>query len=818
METFDCERVAANRPRRRVKPQMDRLKPQGTDQHESGVIMPITQVIRRFQWRRPTLQLMVGLSVYGAMSLAPALVIAQSREIPIAQPAALPQTVQQGYRLLERGWVDDAIKVFTEAVQRYPHSIDAQLGLAIAYRQAGQDEAAFESYQQVITLDPANRLALTALGVFGTYRPEWQSSGIEALTTLLDLEPNNWEARSQRALLLFYRGNTQSAIADYQQVLATNNSSPTVWVGAAQVYAYGGLYPQAIDLFQRYLRQGTPLTVYEAIAYAFALRQTENFAAAVMVLEPRLNDASVDHSPEQIALRGAMASAYAANGQASAARAVLTPLYNQPNARLTLARALNDVGRYSQNEALTQEAIILYKQVLEGPELTVGVAREIADVLSNYPSEQATALALYQQLYQQHPHDLSLYAQQSIWERQLAIISATELRRRLQPLTQQLPTDRSQLGYLAQGLIRLDPPDPGLLTLYEDLAEQSIEVPFLHFRLAQLYLQRHQLAAARTALRRYADSPAADEATLFLLLAELERQEGNVASSEQRYQQLIIEHRDTPDILTGALQGLAGIRQGQGRTEEALALYDQVMVLTPEDEAKPLGRAAIAYQGERLPKATAMALVHQWLTQQPATHTPSELFSLVSSLPPEPALTQLYGMLLEVNPDSFQIRQRQIQAIAMTDPDTARALAAEVVAEHPDAIESYLLQGQIAQDLTDLDMASQAYQTILRGTPNQVDALAALGGVRFQQRRYGEAQQLYDLALTLAPNNLNLRRAAISLTVAQDHPITALRELEALQVDLAASGYPNYGLALQRRQLQEFFLLQRGFQPVWERY
>ena len=755
----------------------------------------------------------------GGLGILPSLSQAQSSLPSIPSPASLPREVQLGYQRLEEGRVEEAIALFERALQTNPNQLEATLGMAIGYRRAGRDADAFTTYQRVVALDPSNTTALTALGVLGGFRPEWQATGIEALSQLLVLEPGNLDALSQRALLLFYQGQFGAAIADYEQVLALPPVTDSALIGAAQVYAYGGRYGEAIDLFAQYQQRGVALTGYEAIAYALALRQQDQAAAAIDVLLPQLQDIApipATADPLQLDLRSALAAAYAANGQTTAALAIIDPLQGRPEARLSLARALNEIARYSDDEAVAAESVRVYQQVLADPNLTVGTAREVAAALSAYPDQQATTLEIYRQLAAQNPGDLSLNVQKTVWERRLGEISATELRNRLQPLATNLPTDPSQLRAVAQALSQLDPPDAELFDLYVALSERT-QVDFLDFRLAQIYLQAQQPGPARTVLSRYADADTADEATLLLLLAELERQEGNLASSEARYQLLIDRYPERTDIVIGALQGLAGLKEGEGKIEEALALYDQLLTLT-DDPAKPLGRASIAYRGGLMSQAAAEALLTQWLTTQPADNTPPELFSLVASLPPEPGRLSLYERLLVVNPRYLPVRLRQIQTIAQTDPDQAQQLAAAIVAANPESFEGYLLQGQIAQDVDDLDTASAAYQAILELDPAQPDALIALGGVRFEQRRLQEARQLYDRALVVVPENLGLRQASASLTAALDRPIAALQELEALQIELAASGYPSAAVAQERRRIQEGLLRQRGFQPEWERY
>ena len=99
-----------------------------------------------------------------------------------------------------------------------------------------------------------------------------------------------------------------------------------------------------------------------------------------------------------------------------------------------------------------------------------------------------------------------------------------------------------------------------------------------------------------------------------------------------------------------------------------------------------------------------------------------------------------------------------------------------------------------------------------------MDALSALGGIRFQQRRFDAATELYSQALALKPDDLAIRQSLISLDAAQDQQLQALAALEALQLEQIEKGAPTSDLSRQMQQIQEGFLQRRGFQPPWERY
>lgn len=734
-------------------------------------------------------------------------------------PAMAQATVEEGYRLLNQGLVNQAIAVFEQAVRTYPQSVQARLGLAMAYQRQGRIDDAFQAYQRVLEIDPNNRMALISLGILGGYRIEWQDRGIEALNVLLELNPNDLEARSQRALLFGYQGRFGAAIADYEIVLEAN-PSPEVLVGAAQVYAYNGNYSRSLELFERYQATGGTITGSAATAYAVALRETGNPAAAIQILERELGQTQ-ELNGVTIRQRAELSVNYAANGQVDDAIAVLTPLRGRRDSRMILARSLIAIGRYSGDDYYTDLAIPLFQEILsqERDYLTVSIGREIADVLTGFPQVEARlyALEVYRQLLQQQPNDRSLQIAEAVLEYDFGLISSAALRDRLAASLQPLPADSYQQGVIARSLVRLDSPDPSLLPYYQFLAEAGVNEPRLYYRIAQIQVQQGDFAAAEASLETY-NRTTEDEFASFLselLLAEADRRQGDLEASANRYEGIISSNPDDAEIINSALQGLAGIRQSQGRLPEAVAIYDELIARNPQNAALPLGRTSLAYRAGLISEAQAEAVLNQWTATQPATNTPPELLSLVAALPPSPQRESLYTNLLQNNPNDTGIQVRYVQVLAARDPAAAEAYVNQLVASDPDNPNVYFVQAQLAQEQGDLRQAGRAYQTLLDRDPNNIDALSALGGVRFQQRQYGAASRLYNEVLALEPNNRVAQVALVDLQVVNGRRLAALRQLERIQ---AQQTNFDPSLAQQQQRIEEGFLQQRGFQPPWERY
>ena len=416
------------------------------------------------------------------------------------------------------------------------------------------------------------------------------------------------------------------------------------------------------------------------------------------------------------------------------------------------------------------------------------------------------------------PDNKTLLVKQLLLESQLGQISDADLASRLLPALQPLPSDAAELRSLGLGLAQLDPPNPALLSVYQSLLASNVDAPFLNFRVAQIFLQQNQLAEAKSALAAYkATASGANDLAPDLLLADIQRREGNLDASAQTYEALIARNQVGDDLLNGALRGLAGVRLAQGQRDQAIALYDQLLQRNPNDLRTALGRATIAYQAKRINQTEAEAVLKRWLSTEPATNTPPELINLVGTLPPSPERESLYTALLAVAPNDVPLQLRQLQVLAVRDPQGAKDRVAQLIARNPDNIGAYFVQGELAQNLGDLELAGLAYSGILAKQPNNTDALAALAGVRFQQRKFVAATELYNRILAINPKDLLARRALAELSLAQDQPFTALERFKQLQQEqLVSSSNPEFINRVQRLEVD--ILKRRGFQPYWERF
>ncbi|MEB3215511.1 MAG: tetratricopeptide repeat protein [Nostocales cyanobacterium 94392] len=728
---------------------------------------------------------------------------------PVQAQKSSSNLVEQGNRLLKKGWVNDAIQVFRQAVKSNPQSLQANLGLAIAYNRAGNIDAAWNSYQRVLELDPNYQPALKTVGLLGTYRPDWQVKGIESLTTLLNSTPNDLEARKLRALLYYYQGRINDSVADYQVLLA-NNPTPEIVLGAAETFTYAGNYQQALELFNRYGSTGKSITGNAAIAYGRTLQKTGNATQAIEVLKAQLGRSN---SLDLLAIttRGELSQAYVANQQPPEALAILEPLRGKPDTLLVLARSLNEIRKSKNNSAASEEVASLYRQVLaDHPNPSTSLLLEVADVFSGLPQQEATALQLYQQAAAKLPNDQSLVLRQLALENKLDLISQKDLRERLISILENLPQDSGELQKLANALVQINTRDSALIPSYQNVLVRGVEAPFLNFRIAQMYLQQEDTTAARKALAAYQATPeGANNLATQLLTAEIELQEGNLEASAGIYQNVLDTNPDDAEIYNGALRALAGIRSQQKRFDQALVAYSQLQTRQPQNLIYQLGQVSVAYQAKRITQQQATTVVNNWLATQKATSTPPELYSLVGQLPATSEWEPLYNYLLQLQPNNLQIQKRLLQVVAQRDDAQARALVKQFA-------KNTRVQGELSKAIGDLDLAGIAYEKILATQPNDIDALTALGGIRFEQRQYQTAQKIYSQILMQNPEDEAAKMAIADLYAILDQPLAALAQMEQLRNQENREGVTDKELSRRIQQIQEDFLLRRGFQPFWE--
>jgi tetratricopeptide (TPR) repeat protein len=128
------------------------------------------------------------------------------------------------------------------------------------------------------------------------------------------------------------------------------------------------------------------------------------------------------------------------------------------------------------------------------------------------------------------------------------------------------------------------------------------------------------------------------------------------------------------------------------------------------------------------------------------------------------------------------------------------------------------VQGEIAQQTGNYDLARQSYLTVLQRQPNNLDAILSLAGLEFQLQNYAEADELYQQALAMNAQSTTARTSLAALNAVQGRPLEAIAQLRNWQQTQAVGGVVDPQVANQVQQIREGLLQQRGIQPYWERF
>jgi len=257
---------------------------------------PSPAMIRPRRWLVPVLLGLFGL--VAVVSLAGWLW--QSAD-PTAtdSPAPLPQTpyefYQHGLRLLERydreGYIEEAIQNFGEALTLDPDYAPAYSGLGRAYwrqfhirkdpvwldlaRQnartavelapqmshgqvtlafvlidRGKQEAARETLESVLTLDPANADALRGLADLAKINGDLETA-ILLYRQAVQAAPQNWDFLGKLGGLLSQTGDYAAAIEAYETAVKIAPNQAALHLSLGALYHYEGRFPEAAAAIQR---------------------------------------------------------------------------------------------------------------------------------------------------------------------------------------------------------------------------------------------------------------------------------------------------------------------------------------------------------------------------------------------------------------------------------------------------------------------------------------------------------------------------------------------------------------------------------------
>ena len=217
-----------------------------------------------------------------------------------------------------------------------------------------------------------------------------------------------------------------------------------------------------------------------------------------------------------------------------------------------------------------------------------------------------------------------------------------------------------------------------------------------------------------------------------------------------------------------------------GRTDEALALYDQLIAANPSDGDAILGKARVYNYANRLPEAETT--YRQALTVQPSNYQAQvELADVLGRRGNYPDAIQTYALAIQSNPNDLtsRVELARVQRYAGRNAD-AEATLTQVLDADSRNVEALTergilrgVQGSYAPAIADL-------QSALQIAPTNQTALLGLAEVQGYAGQYEASIAGYRAVLAADPNNEKARTELGQVLSYSGDSAGALKELDAV--------------------------------------
>jgi|GEM_PF-422300 len=159
----------------------------------------------------------------------------------------------KGYYLEKSMNINEAIEVYTHAIERAPGFVSLYLWLGNTYRSLGRVNDALNEYRMAIWLDPMNINAHKLLCSMFEEQGDYESA-VELYKKLIEMSPDDAIYHSNLANIYYLKGDVKAAVSHYQTAIALNpNQSWTSIIAQTLGYIFHESkenYDAAISAYQ----------------------------------------------------------------------------------------------------------------------------------------------------------------------------------------------------------------------------------------------------------------------------------------------------------------------------------------------------------------------------------------------------------------------------------------------------------------------------------------------------------------------------------------------------------------------------------------
>jgi tetratricopeptide (TPR) repeat protein len=174
-------------------------------------------------------------------------------EYLLPKGAAFTRFVAKGQALLEKGEIETALKLFTEAIDREPGNPLGHAGRGDVFRKRKEFTQAVSAYTEALRLDPLSATVFNNRGM--AYHGLGESDkALADFTAALRLNPRFAVAYHNRGAVHFAKDDVDRAIADYSEALTLDDKATVTFNNRGFAYLEKGEHDRAIADFNQALR------------------------------------------------------------------------------------------------------------------------------------------------------------------------------------------------------------------------------------------------------------------------------------------------------------------------------------------------------------------------------------------------------------------------------------------------------------------------------------------------------------------------------------------------------------------------------------
>jgi predicted Zn-dependent protease len=154
---------------------------------------------------------------------------------PLPQIDGLAEKSQEAKQLMAEGKFEQAIVLYRELNKAVPNNPGLKLNLGMALHLAGKKQDAIPELEQAVKLNPDMAPAWLFLGTTRLQLGE-ASAAVKPLRTVLQLQPDQHQARQMLADALFSLDRLEEARTEYQRIATEDPQNAPAWYGLGRCY------------------------------------------------------------------------------------------------------------------------------------------------------------------------------------------------------------------------------------------------------------------------------------------------------------------------------------------------------------------------------------------------------------------------------------------------------------------------------------------------------------------------------------------------------------------------------------------------------